>query len=333
MQFEAKVIADSLSPDGVRLTTMELVYPRFIHSEFLTHRTMSRNSSSSRAIPVAKMLEQVRTAPAMPVHWGKNQPGMQANEELDEISRQSAMIMWHEAARKAAEVAEHMSKLGVHKQVANRILEPFQWMHTIVTATEWDNFFALRCHPDAQPEIQKLAVLMREAREGSKPKELEPGQWHLPYVDAQIHDDGEQSYTHWLTAPPKPGHFDLATAEAVGSQFIGLAQALQASSARCARVSYLTHDGQIPDLDKDIQLFERLVGSTPMHASPTEHQATPDTGSGQGATFPGTHGNLTGWCQLRKFLEVGITPAKIESDLLPVMRLSGRSGRAVPRAA
>ena len=149
--IEAKVILDSVSPAGKRITTLQLKYHRFIHSEFMTHRAFSRNSMSSRAVPVAKMIEQVRNDPAMPVHWGKNQPGMQARDDLTGEALINAQMAWRGAAAKAADSAQLMMDNGLAKQVANRILEPFQWMHTVVTATEWDNFFALRCHPDAQP--------------------------------------------------------------------------------------------------------------------------------------------------------------------------------------
>lgn len=263
----AKVIEDSISNGGHRLTTLECSYPRFIHSEVMTHRVFSRNAMSSRAIPVAKMIEQVRTNPAAPIHWGANQPGMQAHQEV--ANTDVARTAWKIAAGRAADDAEFLNTMGLHKQVVNRILEPFQWMRTIISATEWDNFFALRAHPDAQPEFQALAVAMRNAMAGSSPVHRGPGTgfasagWHLPYVLA-----GER-----MGLPA-----DTLT---------------KISAARCARVSYLTHDGDNPSIDKDLTLFDRLVGSSPMHASPIEHQAMP--GSGQR--------NFVGWKQLREFHE------------------------------
>jgi thymidylate synthase ThyX len=239
MSFDVKIIADSVGPRGNRITTMQLCYPRFIHAEFMTHRVFSRNASSSRAIPVAKLIEQVRNNPVMPVHWGKNQPGMQADEELSPENIGAVRGIWRDAAYRAANYAETMARFGAHKQIVNRILEPWQWMHTIVTATEWDNFFALRCHKDAQPEIRRLAEFMRETQHRSVPKKLDYGQWHLPYVNTEIEDDGEQSYRHKMFFdPPIEGH-----PGACGVQFLNLEQALKASVARCARVSYLTHDG------------------------------------------------------------------------------------------
>ena len=163
--IEAKIIADSINSLGHRITTMQLKYPRFIHSEFLTHRVFSRNASSSRAIPVAKMIDQVWNDPAMPVHWGQNKSGMQAEQEIQHVMH--AKDLWFQASKSAAELAQRMNEIGLHKQVVNRILEPFQWIHVVVTATEWDNFFELRNHPAAQPEIQELAQQMQAAMEQS----------------------------------------------------------------------------------------------------------------------------------------------------------------------
>ena len=265
----AKVIEDSISQHGVRLTTLQLCYPRFIHAEFMTHRVFSRNASSSRAIPVAKMIEQVRNEPAMPIHWGKNQPGMQANEELTGEELANAKEAWLTAAELAATQASILHKIGAHKQVANRILEPFQYMHVIVTATEWDNFFELRDHPDAQPEIHALAIVMKHAFANSRPVILLDGGWHLPYVTR-----AERA---------EHGH--------------DIELLLKLSAARCARVSYLTHDGQEPSIEKDVALYERLVGGVPLHASPIEHQATPLSEPDMWS------GNFRGWLQNRKLVE------------------------------
>jgi hypothetical protein len=265
--FSAVVIKDSISPAGVRLVTVELAYPRFIHSELMTHRMFSRNAMSSRAVPVAKMIEQVRDRAAKPIHWGANQPGMQAKAELEGEKLYVAQTLWQLAALQMADIAEEMNHIGLHKQVANRVLEPFQWMHTIVTATEWDNFFNLRRHPDAQPEFQHLANLMWEAFGDSEPTLLQPGEWHLPYVSNE--------------------------------EYVALPNEMlkKISSARCARVSYLTHDGQAPEVYKDIELYEKLVGAEPLHASPIEHVATPLKNPDEWS------GNFRGWYQYRKEVE------------------------------
>jgi len=247
----AKIIADSINTwgNGIRIVTMQLRYPRFVHAEFMTHRMFSRNASSSRAIPVAKMIEQVRNDPAMPIHWGKNQPGMQAREELDPATKGQVQLEWLRAARAAADFAESMMEFGAHKQVVNRILEPFQFISVVVTATEWDNFFELRDHEDADPNIAGLARAMAVAMEASKPvkryalPEHVSEAWHLPYVT----DEERSKYL--------------------------LSVLVRLSTARCARVSYLTHDNDVPLVAKDLELYDRLVASRPLHASPTEHAA------------------------------------------------------------
>lgn len=243
MTITAKIIADSVNPAGSRLTTMQLRYPRFIHSEFMTHRVFSRNASSSRAIPVSKLIEDVENDPAVPLRWGRNQPGMQAHEELSNLEQLSARLHWDSALREAVYHAKRLASLGAHKQVVNRILEPFAHISVVVTSTEWNNFFALRDHPDAQPEMQELARAMRKALSESVPRRLKAGYWHLPYI------------------APNCGF---------GASEM---QLVKISAARCARVSYLKHDGTPPSAEEELALFDRLAGHNPPHASPLEHQA------------------------------------------------------------
>lgn len=267
----ATVIADSVSTFGRRITTLQLKYPRFIHAEFLTHRVFSRSSASSRAIPVAKMIEQVQHDPALPVHWGLNQPGMQAHKEHTDPA--AARFAWFCAAQAAASQAQQLNDLGLHKQIVNRVLEPFQWMHTVVTATAWENFFELRCHSDAQPEFQTLACAIRDALTNSTPVNRVAGvqqmnSWHLPYISEE-----ERENTRYALLP-------------------------KISAARCARVSYLKHDGSAPSIEDDLTLFERLVGSRPMHASPCEHQAS-------AASSLTCSRNFLGWLQYRALYEEG----------------------------
>lgn len=248
-----------------------------VHSEFLTHRVFSRNASSSRAIPVAKMIEDLRRDPAMPVHWGKNQSGMQAHEELTEQEVEACKREWLKARDDAIASAQGLMALGLHKQIANRILEPWGHINVIVTSSAWSNFFELRAHPDAQPEIHALAVAMKIHMEESVPRPLVHGQWHLPYVTAE--------------------EMALHPEEAVD-------HLIRLSVARCARVSYLTHEGRAPNAEEDLRLYDRLVGSRPLHASPAEHQASPDVRDGDGTWWsPHLHGNFTGWVQYRKVLE------------------------------
>ncbi|MCY1364324.1 Thymidylate synthase ThyX [compost metagenome] len=223
------------------------------------------------------MIEQVRNEPAGPIHWGKNQPGMQAHAELSGDDLIAVQHHWRMAAADAAARAEIMMERGAHKQVANRVLEPFQFINVVTTATEWDNFFELRKHPDAQPEIHDLALAMFEAMERSVPRERKRDRqkatsWHLPYVT-----DLERYTYH--------------------DEPLFLAKL---STARCARTSYLTHDGIVPDVTKDMGLYERLVGARPLHASPTEHQAYPLPLATQQSK------NFFGWRQHREVVEFAL---------------------------
>lgn len=305
--ISAQIIADSLSPHGKRITTLQLRYPRFIHAEFMTHRAFSRNASSSRAIPVERMIEDIINDTAMPKYWGANQRGMQAGEEINEYLEGLPVLVqndrqymwafgdflanaplgvqvgaigdgnsftreegWEEARDFAIAMARAYHKAGYHKQIVNRLLEPFMHINVVVTATEWDNFFALRDHKDAEPHIQELARAIRAAMVESDPVHLNAGEWHLPYIRNQAEWDR--------------------------------AGAIKVSVARCARVSYLTHDGKETSFDEDLALYQRLVGD-PMHASPMEHQAYADHLDAGTWREPQLWGNLVGWCQYRKVLE------------------------------
>jgi thymidylate synthase ThyX len=297
MGFEAKVLANSVSPAGHRLTTLEATFPRFVLAEFNTHRVFSRNSASSRAIPVAKQLRRVLDDPYVPIEFGSNKPGMQAGPPLTGKARDAAEAEWLAARDDAVrhvlglitspenvagfddlhaclEAAQGSLKeppaewLNVHKQVANRLLEPFMWHTVIVSSTTWGNFWNLRCHADAQPEIRLIATKMRDAVERSVPTRLEPGEWHLPLVG--------QAEREEASSPE-----ELA----------------KISVGRCARVSYLTHAGT-RDLSADVALYDRLLESG--HMSPMEHVARPMTPAEleQGEWS----GNFQGWIAHRKLI-------------------------------
>jgi thymidylate synthase-like protein len=297
MGFDAKVLADSVSPAGHRLTTLEATFPRFVLAEFNTHRVFSRNSASSRAIPVAKQLRRVLDDPYVPIEFGSNKPGMQAGPALTGSSRDAAESEWLAARDDAvrhvlglitspervagyedlhaclAEAEPSLKEpptewLNVHKQVANRLLEPFMWHTVIVSATAWENFFNLRCHPDAQPEIRLVATRMREAIERSVPTRLEPDEWHLPLVGESERDEA-------------------------GS----LEELVKISVGRCARVSYLTHDGN-RDLAADVMLYDRLLESG--HMSPMEHVARPMNQAE--LERDAWSGNFEGWIAHRKLV-------------------------------
>jgi thymidylate synthase ThyX len=292
MSIHAKIIADSISESGKRITSFELEYPRFIHAEFLTHRMVSKNGASSRAIPISTTIKQIFAEPAMPVFWGKNQSGMSAKEELDnsnvrlrqwakceiedddginaneyssnQTDLEYAKTLWLAARDSAIYYAKQLSDLGLHKQISNRILEPWVNIKVVATATEWDNFFHLRRHPDAQPEIHALANAMWDARELSIPTNLEFQEWHLPYVS----NEDKDKYS--------------------------IEDCIKLSASLCAQVSYRKSDESI---EKALMIYDRLVESKPVHASPFEHQASPSP------VDTTASGNFFGWNQYRQTIK------------------------------
>lgn len=267
--YEVELVADSTNESGDnRISTFVLTYPRFIHAELMTHRMFSRNAMSSRAVPVNKMIDHINERPAKPVHWGKNQPGMQANEEHDvDVKIDLSWLMdgmdytlprneaWEEAKNFAVTVAKGFHEAGYHKQIVNRILEPFQMMRTVVTATEFDNWYWLRDHSDAQPEIKLLADMMLQIQNDSEPRVLHNSEWHVPFYSngvwsAHYADDGIEYDRHSVT----------------------LADAIKISASCAAQASFRKADETI---EKARNIYERLVEAEPIHASPFEHQAKP----------------------------------------------------------
>lgn len=287
-QISAEIIAHSTA-NGIDIITFELEYPRFIHSELMTHRVFSRNAASSRAIPIQLGIDMIYESPASPIHWGANQPGMQAKAEVEDP--EYAKSLWTNAARSACDYASVLNMQGLHKQIVNRVLEPFTWMKTIVTTTELSNFFELRAHPDAQPEFQALANLMLAACNDSTPEELNSGEWHMPYVTSSKLEGGQVFLQD--------------------GQVITLEEALMVSASCCAQVSYRKLDD---DLEKAKRVFDRLINSRPMHASPVEHQAKAPLSNWSGTldvedgfTHVDTSGyawsgNFRGWIQHRQLL-------------------------------
>lgn len=268
--ISAKVIADSISEHSPRLTSVQVTFPRFILAEVNTHRQFSRNYRSSRAVPIAKLIEEVRTNLYEPIVWLKNKPGMQGGEPMSGEEIKIARDCWHLGAARAAGTAEELAIRGLHKQWANRCLEPYLYVHGIITSVQWSNFFALRRHKDAQPEFKALADAIYEAIEVSKPKFLKLEEWHIPYVDGPLIDDTKRL--------------------------------VKISAARCARVSYKLFDGSNPNPEDDLRLYEQLESSG--HMSPMEHQATPDSPGVYKDDWlnPHQHGNLKAWRQWRKFI-------------------------------
>lgn len=245
-QCTVKIIADSYSKfTDSRITTFELEYPRFIHSEVMTHRNFSRNASSSRAVPSNNVLDQISNEVAAPVFWGKNQSGMQSYEELDALSKKSAQGLWLEAYKNAYSTAKVLSDMKVHKQVVNRITEPFQRIKVVVTSTDYDNFFKLRCHHAADPTMQQLANKMKDTYLTNEPEVLEEGDWHLPYIDKRLIKEGSLS----------------------------LEDVLKISVSCCCQVSYRKQDMSLEKANKIFEMLNINSETEPAHASPTEHQA------------------------------------------------------------
>ena len=227
----ATVLAMTKNPyTDVVITTFELVYPRFIHAEFMTHRMFSRNASSSRAIPIERLIDE---ATVTPVHWTKNEKGMVGKEDFTPAEIECLKGQWEGAREKAITTAKNMSYLNVHKQVANRLLEPFSFIKVVCTATEWDNFFKLRLASDVEPHMRDLATAMWWSGAEVKPKE---DTRHIPYCDTL------------------PEHFENPWV---------------ISGARCARVSYNSHNGTKATFEADMKLYNSLREHG--HMTPLEH--------------------------------------------------------------
>lgn len=243
--IQAEVIADSVSrATGRRLTTFLLVYPRYVHCELLTHRVFARNSASSRAIPVKTVLKNVWREPALPVRWGRTKKGMQDGGALPRSAAALCRQLWLMARYPAMATAWAMVKFGLHKQVANRLLEPWSHMTVVLTGTEWKNFYRLRYHPAAQPEFQALAQRMLEAHAAGRPRTLNPGDWHLPF----------SRDSDWLGRNDSPAEMERVL--------------LARCTARCARASYVNFYGKDSEAD-DLRLHDDLMKNG--HWSPFEH--------------------------------------------------------------
>lgn len=302
--INANILADSVAETKSgpkRITTFELEYPRMIHSELMTHRVFSRNAASSRAIRLKTMIDLVRQNIALPVFWGKNQSGMVANEECNEpividgrtLTKEEA---WEEWAKMNCKYADAFS--SYHKQIVNRPLEAFSNIKVVLTATEFDNYFMLRNHKDAQPEIRELAKMMYEKLEDNIPNVLEFLDWHLPYYKNGI----------WKAADKSKYKPDFDDVDEHGTT---LKEACLISASCCAQVSYRKLDDS---LEKAIDIYNKLINSFPPHSSPFEHQASPMPKNYDASdifNIGGTHvdkygrfwsGNFMGWIQYRQIM-------------------------------
>jgi len=284
--IEASIVKDSISNEKHRLTTFKLRYPKFIHGEFMTHRTISRNASSSRAVPFNKLVQEATDGrlQAYPEYIGREQKGMQSGAPFTEEELNAIAWDWKDAADAAARYAKTLAQRDVHKSICNRLIEPFTHINVVASATEngWLNFFGLRLDSAAEPTMRALAIAMFDKYCESKPQLLLTGWWHLPLWDVE---DSDQ----FRDRSEDEKDFQIP---------------LKVSVARCARVSYESFEtGKRSTIDEDLKLYDRLVGAQPLHASPAEHQATPDYRPiGESWSAWHQHGNFDGWRQYRKML-------------------------------
>jgi hypothetical protein len=269
-----KIVEASVAEEtGIPIYTFHVRYWRAIHAEIMTHRAFSRNARSSRAVPSLTLLSESIFTP----QFGMNKPGMQsellAPPELQERWAQE----WQDLATICREYVERWQADGMHKQWANRPLEWFGWIDVLITSTYWDNFFDLRISEYAQPEFDMLARAMQSEMSRCNPVPLKHGEWHLPYI---TREEREHHTTDTLQ---------------------------KLSVARCARLSYKPFDGS-NSYEAELARYEKLVVAQPVHASPAEHQATPDKLLWNNVhdhrywEHPELHGNLAGWQQYRKML-------------------------------
>lgn len=300
-KISAKIVADSVCPRGHRITSMVLVFPRYILAEFNTHRMLSRNSASSRAIPFKKMVHAVKSDPFIPLQWMKDHKGMQGNEFLKGFKAKLCSFFWILASRMAILMARILHMTGLTKQLCNRILEPFMWHSVLVTATEWDNFFFQRANKGADIHMQVLAHAMLDTMNSYIPVKKKEGEWHIPF-QGEINDD----LVIPLVSPDTNSEQSLW--DAVEPLFIKIA------TAKAARISYTSvGQEQQEDYAADIKLHDKLWDYP--HPSPFEHCAQVPTQYEYNANrvttcikynvpvyHLGVFGNFYGWKQYRKML-------------------------------
>jgi hypothetical protein len=298
--ISATIIADSISEFGDRLTTFELVFPRWILSEFNTHRMLSRSVQSTRAVPFKKLIETIHDNTAFPVEWGKNKSGMQSEESLSELEQQSCKGVWEAARNSAISHAKVLSDIGLHKQWIGRLIENFCLVKAVVTGTDWDNFLWLRNDNAAQPEFHELARCIQECFDKSKPLELYKDEWHLPYIKTKRLLDNRVSDEHYIA------YFDS------NEESLSLEEAQKISASCTAQVSYRKLN---ESKEKALEIYSKLFSGPKPHMSPTEHQGTPIPISStlnppdwpKGVTHMKRNGklcsgNLTGWISFRNTL-------------------------------
>jgi len=260
--IEVKIICDSLAPCGKRLTTYLATYPLAIHAQLKTHRDLSTNSCSARAMPIAKVVERCLANPAIPERWRKNGKGMQPKGELPKGDAMLATSLAKNHLLQAVNCVECLEDLGVHKEQANRYLMPFAHITTVISATELGNFFSLRVDDDAQEEHAELAFQMLHLYLHNEPKQLKAGEWHIPFMDRDVYEGLDE----WSK--------------------------LKVATARAARGSYANFYGKF-DLEDDYRIHDELKQNG--HMSPFEHPAMALDKSIRS-------GNFVGFQQYRKMI-------------------------------
>lgn len=280
-KWSAKVVADSMGPNGIRVTSVSCTYPRFIHAQIMTHRLFSRNTASSRAIPSKSVIAAIEESESPVIFWGKNKSGMSPDEELGGIKKILAQYVWDISKKTAILYAKLLMWLGIHKQIANRILEPYMFVTCLITSSEWENFFNLRMHDKKGPqqEIRFIAQKIYEAINKSKPQHLQKGEWHLPFITPR-----DSFNAHKFL-----GQYGQNLQEVLKKMCV----------ARCARISYLKHGNDF-SVENEINLHDRLLSSK--HNSPFEHQL-----QARGVDERQWCGNIRGWWQHRADVDKDFT--------------------------
>lgn len=325
--FKVKVLADSISPDKVRLATIAYQAPRVVLAELNTHRALSRNAESSRAIPFEKKLSQILSNPYIPDDLPDGElmgesKGMQASAPLSAKDKSWGQDEYRAASDAAVHHAKRMSEHSFHKQDVNRLLEPFAYTRGVVSSTELANFFALRCDWRAYPPFRFLARCVWVALSRSVPTPVNWGQWHLPFIS-----DADRT-----EAATRANAMNAAKVS-IPSGFAAWADCLLArwSAARCARVSYYEFGRREPNWEKDSETYDKLAGSFPIHASPLEHPAYCGSPGSLQRGFPLSNFRAP-WVQLRKFVvgenirEFSPTPEEVEKWNVPESVFAGDPG-------
>ena len=314
MKPTVEIIADSIAPNGKRITTLRSIYWLCIHPEHLRHGPISHSVASGRAIPISRTIEQVTDNPWYPSQYGKTHKGMQHSEVFTGDDVHELDKLWLETSRLMLEQVEKFNKIGVTKQLTNRLLAPWVQVRDVTTSTDYDAFLKLRLHDTAEIHIQELAVETLVALATSVPKKLEPGEWHLPFI---TDDDREYALYTFKEQEPESYTFPMEVEDAFARHNVSMADQLLIliSAARCAYTSYDKNKGKTRDAELTTAARKLLPYH---HYSPFEHQAR-----ARNVSKYYVSGRSRGWQQARKILEY--TPevtllGKLSSYLHSILR-------------